>query len=383
MKVAMIVVNQFTHDGRVQKEARALTENGYEVEVFALHGKGLPESEIYDGYQVRRIRVRSRGWGTHLLVRMVKYVEFCTRAIVCLVQARPTIVHAHDVNALIPAYIATRLIRSSLIYDAHELWIDRRRTLLRSSAVRRFLGVMEGVLARRADAVITVNPSIAQILADQHSLSQPTVLMHCQRYRDLERNDSLRSEFGIAPDRRIVIYAGRFLPGRGLDKLIEAAHYLDRSVVVLMGPDHMNGKLQHLVAENSLQDRVFIRDPVAPDQVPHYVASADIGVITTQSVDMSYHYSAGNKLFHYLMAGLPSAVSNQPEKRRLIETYEVGAVFDQTDPQDIARVINQLLNDEETYQSMSRAAKRVSRETLNWQTESQKLLRLYERILDT
>ena len=204
--------------------------------------------------------------------------------------------------------------------------------------------------------------------------------MHCQAYQEIQRNDVLRDEFNIPTDHRIIIYPGLFAEGRGLEQLIQATPYLDRAVVVLMGRDQLNGKLHALVRQHHLEDRVFIRQPVPPHDVPRYVASADIGVMPTQSIDLSYHYGAGNKLFHYMMAGIPSAVSDQPEKRRIVETYGVGAVFDQTDPQDIAQIINALLNNSEEYQRISQRAKQVARERFNWRVESQKLTERYTEL---
>ncbi len=383
MKIAMLVINAFTHDTRVQKEAKALTQAGYEVTVFALHGKGLLEQETRDGYQVERIRVRSRVWGTHLFIRLLKYLEFSARVIRCIVRLHPGFVHAHDVNALLPAYIAARLASAYLIYDAHELWAERRAVLLRSDFLRRFVKFIEGTLARRADAVVTVNPSIADLLAKQYNLSSvPIALMHCQEYEEAERTDILRQEFSIPEDYHIVIYAGLMCRGRGLENMIAAARYLDKAVVVLMGPNRMKGKLRGLIAEQNLENRVFIREPVPPSDVTRYVSSADLGVIPTQNVDLSYYYGSGNKLFHYLMAGIPAAVSDHPEKRRIVEAYNVGVVFDETDPQNIALVINQLLKDEQTYQAMCARARQVSRDVFNWEIESRKLLTLYQRLLD-
>jgi len=377
----MLVINAFTHDTRVEKEARTLVGAGHEVGVFALHSVGLAESETRDGYRVVRIRIRSRAWGTHLAIRLLKYLELCIRAICRLTRCQPAVVHAHDVNALIPAYVSARLSRALLVYDAHELWADRRSALLRWDLLRRLVRVIEGALARRSDAVITVNSSIADLLAQRYSLSRPVVLMHCQEHRPIERSDILREELGIRAGDRIVVYAGLFAPGRGLESLIGAAPYLDRAVVVLMGQDRMDGELQDLIAARGLRDRVFIRQPVPPDDVTRYVASADVGVMPTQSVDLSYHYGLGNKLFHYLTAGIPAAVSDQPEKRRIIEIYRVGTVFDQTDPQDIARSINRLLNDGQSYALMCQRAREVSRDLLNWGVESRKLLGLYDRLL--
>jgi glycosyltransferase involved in cell wall biosynthesis len=381
MKITMLVINAFTHDTRVQKEAKTLAQAGYDVTVFALHSSGLPTTEIQDGYHVIRIAVRSRRWGTALPIRLFKYLEFCLRAVCKIRRQQPGIIHAHDVNALLPAFFAARLSRARLVYDAHELWAERRATLLQSTILRQLLKWLEGALSRRADAVVTVNPSLANLLQQQYALSvRPTVLMHCQEFATAERSDILRQEFDIPPDQRIVIYPGLFAPGRGLEQLIAAASYLDRAVVVLMGRDQLGGQLQAQVAAQGLEKRVFIRQPVPPQDVLRYVASADIGVMPTQSIDLSYHYGAGNKLFHYMMAGIPAAVSDQPEKRRIVETYQIGAIFDQTDPQDIARVINHLLADPDTYAAMSQRARQLARDQFNWRIESQKLLTIYQQL---
>jgi glycosyltransferase involved in cell wall biosynthesis len=379
----MLVVNAFVYDTRVQKEAKSLAEAGYDVIVFALHRAGLAQSESCDGYRIERIRLRSRGWGTFLAIRLLKYLEFFLRAIYRMLRQRPAIIHAHDLDALIPVCVAAFLTRARMIYDSHELWIEQYNLLLRAAQARRLLGVIEGILARRVDAVITVSPSIASLLAQRYRIPTPTVLMHSQEYRPVQRNDVLRQEFNIPPGQRIIIYAGVFAPGRGLENLVEAAVHLDHSVVVLMGPDQMNGQIEQLITARGLQERVFIREPVPPSEVSHYVASADLGVISTQNVDLSFYYGSGNKLFHYFMAGIPAAVSNHPEKRRVVETYDVGVVFDETDPTDIARAINELFNDQQTYQAMCQRARQVSRDTLNWQVESQKLLALYEQLVQT
>lgn len=382
-KICMLVTSTFTYDTRVQKETKTLAQDGgYDVTVFALHKGDAPQDETRDDYHVERIHIRSRRWGKSLPVRAIKYLEFCAHAVRRITRIHPAIVHAHDVDALIPGYIAASLSRAELIYDAHELWAERQHNIIRYPWLRRLVVAFEGLLSRRADAIITVNPSLANHLAEQHSIPMPTVLMHCQEYQPVARNDIIRQEFGIPPDQRIVIYAGLMKPGRGLDMLIRAAPYLDDAVIILMGPERIRGELEDLTGELGVQDLVYFRDPVSPEEVQHYVASSDVGVMPTQNVDLSYYYGAGNKLFHYLAAGIPAAVSDHPEKRRIVETYGVGVVFDETDPQDIARAINELLNDEETYQAMCQRAREATQETLNWRVESRKLLSLYVQLLE-
>ncbi len=381
--VCMLVTSTFTYDTRVQKEAKTLArDEGCDVTVFALHKGDSPRIEHRDGYRVERIQVHSRSWGKSLPAYAIKYLEFCIRAIRRITQLRPAVVHAHDFDALIPGYVAARLSRGKLVYDAHELWAKRQHNVIRYAWLRDLVTRFEGFFSRRADAVITVNVSLASYLVDQYAIPLPTVLMHCQESQLIERNDVLRQEFRIPRNKRIVIYAGLMKPGRGLDMLIRAAPYVDDAVIVLMGPEYIRGQLERLARELDVYNRVFFRKPVPTEEVQRYIASADLGVTATQNIDLSYFYASENKLFHYIAAGIPAAVSDHPEKRRIIESYGVGAVFDETDPKDIARVINRLLNDEETYQDMCQRAREAARDTLNWRVESRKLLSLYAHLLE-
>jgi len=81
-----------------------------------------------------------------------------------------------------------------------------------------------------------------------------------------------------------------------------------------------------------------------------------------------------------MMAGIPVAVSNQPEKRQIVEKYEIGATFNPTDPKDIAHTINGLLENEKEYKLMCENARQTAKNILNWDIESRKLIGVYERL---
>lgn len=377
MNVCMSVLNKFKHDTRVIKEAHSLGNAGHDITVYALNDGQLPNYEERDGFRVKRINQRMLHW--RLRPPGLVYVETVLKMSRRLIQEKADVYHAHDAKALPACYLAAKVRRVPLVYDAHEFVPHSGGNNWRGRFKAKLWYFFERHLIRQADGVITVNVSIAQELAQLYDV-EPTVLMNCQEYVDVTRNDVLREELHIAPENRIAIYPGIFAPGRGLEYLIQGANYLDRVVLVLMGPDKLDGKLQTMVHDLGVGAKVKIRAPVPPEDVPRYVASADIGVMPTQAIRPSYYYGSGNKLFHYLMAGIPVVASDHPEKRRIIEAYQVGATCDETDPQTVAETINQVLNDEDAYRQMCRNAKQAAREALNWQTEEKKLLALYRRL---
>lgn len=377
MQVCMLVLNKFTHDTRVYKQARTLTKAGYDVTIWALGDGVLPAIEQLGGFTVKR-------WTTRLpklrfRVPGLTYSELVFQMTRRLRREKASIYHAHDANALLSSYLAARMNGAHLIYDAHEFWPSAQGRDWRSRFRLATLKRVEGSLCRRAQGMITVNATIAQELYKLYGVA-PIVLMNCQKYVEIARSDILRRELDIAAEDRIAIYTGLWADGRGLEQLIASVPYLDRVVVVLMGPDRLNGKLERLAQELGVQDRVKFHPPVPPDQVSRYVVSADIGLMPTLATKLSYYYGSGNKLFHYLMAGIPAAVSDHPEKRRIIQTYDVGITFDETNPENIAQAINTVLNDEPRYLQLCRNARKATRETLNWQVEEQKLLNLYHSL---
>jgi glycosyltransferase involved in cell wall biosynthesis len=382
--VVMLVTTNFTYDSRVQKEAKSLTQDGgYDVTVFALRKGDSPLIERRDDYRVERIRLISKSWGKHLVIRLLKYLEFCIRAIRLVVNLDPAIVHAHDVDTLIPGYITARLCGARLVYDSHELWAVRTHNVIRYPWLRNLVTAVEGYLARQADLVITVSHTIADYLAQAYHIPKPLVLMNTHAYQPPQPSDLLHQELDIPSNQRIVIYAGLMKLGRGLEVLVEAAAYLDNAVVVLMGENRIEKKLNQLIATHEVKRCVILHEPVPPDEVHRYISAADIGVVPTQNIDLSYYYAAENKLFHYLMAGIPAAVSDHPEKRSIVETHDVGIVFDETDPRAVAQTINALLNDESTYEATCERAREISRTTLNWDIEAKALLSAYDDLSST
>jgi glycosyltransferase involved in cell wall biosynthesis len=129
-----------------------------------------------------------------------------------------------------------------------------------------------------------------------------------------------------------------------------------------------------------MSSSVFFREAVPIDDVVRYVASADLGIVPTQNVCLSYFFESSNKIFHCVMAGVPVAMSDHREKRLLVEEYGIGVLFDETDPAEIARVVNQALDDREAYAVLRRNCLEAAR-VLNWEHEEHTLRQIFADLL--
>ena len=119
--VAMLVRNRYTNDTRVEKEARTLVGAGHRVTIVADAAPGLPTHEIRDGSEVHRVARRGPR------VPGLRFVIHEWRLARRLRALRPTVLHAHDTNALVPVALAARRLGIPFVYDAHDLWLGRPR----------------------------------------------------------------------------------------------------------------------------------------------------------------------------------------------------------------------------------------------------------------
>jgi hypothetical protein len=80
------------------------------------------------------------------------------------------------------------------------------------------------------------------------------------------------------------------------------------------------------------------------------------------------------------MAGIPLAMSNHIEKRILVETHGIGVLFDETDPLNIAKVIDGFVLNETLIKETSKNCLLAAKE-LCWEIEEQKLMSAFSPFL--
>jgi glycosyltransferase involved in cell wall biosynthesis len=382
MKVTMLVLNDFTHDSRVHREAKTLASIGHEVEILALHRGSLPTTEQVAGYTVRRLVLRTRRWRGRLLAPIAKYLEL-VREVARVTRLRPAdVYHSHNGNTLLATYPVVKRDRAAWVYDSHELETGRNFGGFRLSAVFRWLWPLpERILIHRPDAVISASPAYADQLVVTYGIKRPTVLRNCPEYVAPPSSSVLRQELGISAQKSIILYQGNISFNRGLETCIQSLQYLDTDVcLVMVGDGIARDSLVQLASALNLADRVHFSGFVPIEKLIAYTASADLGLSLIQNTCASYYLTLPNKVMEYIMAGLPVVASDFPAMGQIIRKYDVGQVVrDPTSPQEVAAAVHAVLNDPERYRQMQANAFDAAR-VLNWEQESLKLIELYRSI---
>jgi glycosyltransferase involved in cell wall biosynthesis len=386
----MLVTNEVTYDSRVLKEAGTLSRQGFEVSILGLDRRGdSPPVDEREGF----VAFHCREWrfGRWLRNRPEKPLNFLGKALKALrfflfsLRGNGDIIHAHDLDALPFGFLAARRCRAKLVYDSHELAVEQ---WVQGAGPGSFtvpitiLSRLEGYIACRADAVITVNESIAQELARRYLIAPPLILRNCASHRqEGRRAPSLRNLLGLPLPDRIVIHTGDLNPrGRALKELILALRDLSGIHLVFLGEGPMEKELSELARKEGLESMVHFLKPVLPEDLISTIAEADLAAVTIKPHgSLNNLYSLPNKLFEAIAAGLPVVASDLPEIGQLVRAYQIGVLCHPEDPQDIARAIQEVLLPDR-YGTFKENLKQAQRE-LSWEKESQKLVDLYQRLV--
>jgi glycosyltransferase involved in cell wall biosynthesis len=386
LKVTMHVLGAARTDVRVMREATALAAAGGAVSIIDVESGGnLPVEEELEGISLKHI-IMADSFSATRFTRwpLLRALQLLIRSVLRLVQIPTDIYHAHDVSALPACYVAARLRRKPLIFDAHELPLPEEITI-RWRWVQMLVAWMLHHIVPRCAGVITVSPPIAQEIQKRYHIPEVVLLRNVPAYRTVLKSDRLRDYLQLDPGTRIVLFQGYLQAIRGLDRLIRAAKFLDDNIVlVLMGKD-MGGavsQLMSLAASEGVAERIKIVPAVPYAELLEWTSSADIGVIIYQpDSSLNFRMCLPNKFFEYLMAGLPILASPLDAISEVIRTYSVGQIVPSLAPADVGAAINTMLVDTVALAAMHHNALDAAQEEFNWEKESQQLTRLYSAIL--
>lgn len=260
-----------------------------------------------------------------------------------------------------------------LVYDSRELYAH-----LDSSAGRPWVrGVWKAVEQRfisRVDAVFTVNDSIAKRLAATYKIERPTVLHNVPAFVDIAPSNKLREALRIPDGRKIVLYQGGLREGRGLPQLIRAVAAVDMAHLVIIGDGPYEQEARRLASV--VGERASFLPFIPPDSLLSWTASADLGAVLIEPLTESLRLALPNKLFEYLMAGIPVLASPLPEMKAVLDRFAVGLLVDPNDHSALVTALRKALSNE-TERAEWRANAALTLKAYSWEADK----RLFQQTL--
>ena len=380
MKVSSIVLNNFTNDSRVEKQAITLSRAGFNLTVLGLWKEGLQPNQQKDGYKIERIKLLTSSFNGKL-GRALKFIEFSLKVASRIKNA--DIIHCHDYHPILSIFFSIFFLGndSRIIYDAHELETEKNGL---TKISRRIVSVLEKWISNRVDGFITVSFAIQNHYVERFNFKHTEVILNCPPTWKKASKDLFRKSFKIPQESSVALYQGGFMPGRAIENLAQAFQINDIKNInfVFMGypASTEEGRESYSLILKKVQEfeNIHVHDPVAPDSLGELTGSADLGICLIEDLCLSYRFCLPNKFFEYAMAGVPILVSDLPEMRRLVEEYDCGVVCDSITPDGIVSGLKKLLSKD--LKKLGKNARKMA-EDHSWEIQEKKLLSLYTRIL--
>lgn len=399
-KVCMMVSNDLSIDGRVQKEAAAVAEAGFEVIVVGIgttvvkelknkpyklvlttpQYKGKPltpklgREEVF--YPLRVLvnltvgRYRESRWKKTYMDSPYG-VQVARPEMQSQIEAlQPDIIHCHDLDTLWAGYCAAQKLGAKLVYDSHEIYLAMH---FLSPMFKDQYAEIEAKVFPQIDGFVTVSPEVGEYLTTKYNSSITPVVTY---------NGGTHIVKEVQPiDGRVkLFFQGAFARDRNNTELVEAmAQLRDYATLTLQGWGQDKEEFERLIKEYHLEDTVFIIDPCGPLEVVDSASHYDVGVINSKCIDENFRHTLPNKLFDYMCAGLAIASTDLPPIKKIIDKAGCGITYEQKGVDHTAEVLKALVENPDEIMKMKEASLAAAPEYA-WPAQAAKLKELYRSL---
>jgi glycosyltransferase involved in cell wall biosynthesis len=135
-----------------------------------------------------------------------------------------------------------------------------------------------------------------------------------------------------------------------------------------------------LPRELGVAKRVRLLPMAAPAEMVDLAVPYDLGLSLETGATESRRRCLTNKIFTYLLAGVPVMMSDTPAQSALApDLGDAASLVSLADPDSMAQTLDALAGSPETLDKAKAAASRLGRQRYNWDAEKQVLLQSVER----
>ncbi|MBU4599608.1 MAG: glycosyltransferase [Proteobacteria bacterium] len=358
-----------SHDIRIfQKEAVTLATNGYKI---IMHMKN---THAVVGINIKIYETPAY---SSRFLRFVRLPIIFFRAL----KDNANIYHLHNPDCL-PLAFALRLLGKKVVYDIHEdfknkimikHWIPKPFRKI----ISQFISTLEMVGARFFNAtIVTELPVFKRLkgnitLLENAPISRGPLIWRARRASEIIKNENLFR----------IIYIGVISKERGILEMLKVLNMLNDSIPArmwLLGTFE-NSKIFRTAAMATGWEYVDYLGQQSAEIAYGYVIKSDVGMATIHDVGGHRHTSI-NKIFEYMLFGLPFIASDFPKWREMLNGVEAGYWVDPINCDQIYEHILKIASDKTLKERLGANGKEFIVNQFNWERESKKLLNIYKKL---
>lgn len=349
---------------RIDKEARALADAGYDVHVVLWDRKlEFPAEEARGVYRIHRVQIRAPEGRPELLLKMPRW---WLAGWMLVRDLQPDAVHAIDLDTLPIASAARTSFGVKLVYDIFDFYAPMIALDLHPW-LREFLSRAERRAARSADLVIL--PVLARL--EFFGEEEPQRIVEIMNVPE-DRTVSPKPQESFT-----VFYGGQIARDRGLGELVQACEAAGAHLVVAgHGPDEAT--LVPLIQSSPTAQYL---GTLPYEEVLQWTASCDVVAALYDPAIPNNLWTSPNKLFEAMMLKKPVLTNEGTILGEFVQEQGLGAVALYGDGGSVRQALEGLMASPEARSRMGARGRRLYEERFRWDTMRDRLVAAYRELL--
>lgn len=406
IRICLVTTGQPSTNPRLVKEADTLSAAGYDVTVVGAHWAEWAHAtdgpllasrrwrcSLIDWRRAtrpwlfwksrvrhaaaRRLATASGGrwgawWGIH---RVAPELAGAARRV------KADLFIAHNIGAL-PAAMAAGGRHVPVAFDAEDFHSGQLQ-VDRDGPMRALTEHVERELIPRCAYVTAASPGIAEAYARLCGIPQPRVILNVFPLADRPGAPPV----SVAVPMQLYWFSQTIGPDRGLEDVVRAMA-LRRAVPLEL---HLRGTwqagyepvLRGMAADAGLPPGAIVHhDPAAPWDMVRLAARHHIGLALEPPVSQNNDILWSNKVFTYLLAGLPVVLSRTTGQAQLSrELGDAATTYPPGDAAGLASALDRWLDTPDSFRHASGEAWTLGTSRYNWDVEQHRLLEAVRGVL--
>lgn len=275
-------------------------------------------------------------------------------------------IHAVEEAAFIVECAQRRQSRTPVVYDMASSLPEQLAKLPLGNLrpVRAVLNSIERWIINQVDYVVCSGGLLSHVrtLGDDIKAREWWFPAIADSFTD-EEVEAFRVEAGLCPDELLFVYTGSFAPYQGIQIILDAIRLVlqqeTRVKFLLVGATL--GELEDTRAryEDLPEKQVSVMERIPREEVAKILNAADF-LISPRL----FGANVPLKVFDYMGAGKPILASDVPAHHAVLDKNR--AVFFKNTPEDLARAITDLVQDQDKIRNIANCSKDYAMDCLTW-----------------
>lgn len=333
--VAFVYIGPLQTRGRLLKQIATLQDTGVNCEVFLGNTEiQEPDPKSFD-FPIHAEHVNH---GSGKLMSFINQMRFCRKAASLILKSEADTVVCLALESLMAGVWAKRKRPGlKLIFDNNELHLESYGPGIKYRIWRPIhnRGILE------CDAIFHAEANrMAYFLEHYDTGDVPHHVL--ENFPSYVQPSNTRCE---PTDEVRVIYLGGFGEGRFTLEIMQAFAEMPESIrldIVGAGHPEFLHKAQELLKELDVE-HVRLLPPIPYKQIPELLTEYHIGVALYRNTNLNNFYCAPNKVYDYLMNGLPVITNRYPGLVSVIEDNDVGACLAEVNKDSIREAVDTIV----------------------------------------